>query len=286
MRKDRIKELFAGRKLVIATKHRKEQVISPVLTEVLNVECITDSTLDTDSLGTFTGEVERLDDVLQTARKKCRMAMQVSNCDMAVASEGSFGAHPTLGFIHADDEVLMFMDAKNGFEIVVRELSVKTNFNGLKIKTETELLDFADQAKFPGHGLILRKSSASNSEIVKGITELSVLKNVFYDFIFRFGEVYIETDMRAMYNPTRMEVIESAAKKLADKIVSLCPHCFTPGFGVTHVKAGLPCSACGFPTRSTLSHEFQCVKCSYTEFENYPYGKKNEEPTFCDNCNP
>ncbi|PBQ30591.1 hypothetical protein CNR22_01985 [Sphingobacteriaceae bacterium] len=286
MRKDRIKEVFAGRKLIIATKHRKEQVISPVLNKALHVECLHDATLDTDSLGTFTGEVERLDDVLETARKKCRMAMQLSNCDMAVASEGSFGAHPTLGFMNADDELLLFMDAKNELEVVVRELSVKTNFNGQKIKTETELIDFADRAKFPSHGLILRKSATSHSEIVKGITELSVLKDVFYDFVIRFGEVYIETDMRAMYNPTRMEVIESAAKKLADKIVSFCPQCFTPGFGVTNVKAGLPCMSCGFPTRSTLFHEYRCIKCHYTEDRKYPNGKKTEEPTFCDICNP
>lgn len=286
MNEDKIVKLFSGRKLVIATKHKKETVIARVFAEYLKVNCIIHTQLDTDFLGTFTGEVERTDDVLETARKKCQMAMELANCDLAVASEGSFGPHPTLGFINADDEILMFMDAKNGFEIVVRELSVKTNFNGQRIKTETELIDFANQAKFPSHGLILRKSSASNSEIVKGITELSVLKDVFYDFVIRFGEVYIETDMRATYNPTRMKVIKMAAQKLVDKILALCPRCCTPGFGVTETKAGLPCSCCGFPTRSTLSHEYQCFKCKYIVDKKYPHGKNTEDPTFCDVCNP
>jgi len=286
MSSDKIKELFAGRKLIIATKHKKEQVIAPVLAEALHVECINDSTLDTDSLGTFTGEIERLDDVLETARKKCRMAMLIGNCDMAVASEGSFGAHPTLGFINADDEILMFLDAKNNLEIVVRELSIKTNFNGQEIKTEKELIAFADHAKFPSHGLIIRKEFGDNSDIIKGIRDSKLLKYAFDSFISRYGSAYVETDMRALHNPTRMEVIKSAAQKLAEKIVSSCPQCFTPGFGVTNAKSGLPCSGCGFPTRSTLSYEYQCVKCKYTKDRKYPHGKIMEEPTFCDICNP
>ncbi len=286
MSKDKLKELFAGRKLFVATKHKKEEVIAPIFSEALGVECIIDLTIDTDSLGTFTGEVERLDDVLETARKKCLMGMKLSNCDMAVASEGSFGPHPTLGFINADDEILMFMDAKNNLEIVVRELSIKTNFNGKEIKSEEELKTFAEQAKFPSHGLILRKAYGDNSEIVKGITNPIILKNIFQVFKSNYGSAYVETDMRAMYNPGRMRVIKLAAQKLADKIASFCPQCFTPGFGVINAKPGLPCSSCGFPTRSTLLHEYQCVKCNYTEDKKYPHGKRHEEPTFCDNCNP
>jgi len=74
--------------------------------------------------------------------------------------------------------------------------------------------------------------------------------------------------MRAMYNPTRMKVIESAAIKLANKITSCCPNCNTPGFGVTDAKRGLPCEWCRFPTRSTLSHIYICQKCSYVKEKN------------------
>ncbi len=286
MSKERIKDLFGGRNLIIATKHKKEEVISPILTKMLGVNCIIDVNLDTDSLGTFTGEVERLDDVLETARNKCRMAMKSSNCDLAVASEGSFGPHPTLGFINADDEILLFIDTKNNLEIVVRELSLKTNFNGEEIKIEEDLMAFATKVKFPGHGLILRKAHGDNSEIVKGIIDPDVLKNCFTEFKSKYGSAYVETDMRALYNPTRMEIIKIAALKLADKIVCLCPNCFTPGFGVTNAKSGLPCNLCGFPTRSTLAYEYICKSCDFTEEKKFPHGKQHEEPTFCDICNP
>jgi hypothetical protein len=178
------------------------------------------------------------------------------------------------------------MDAKNGFEIVVREISMNTNYNGTDIASEEELLAFAEKIGFPSHGLIMRPSSSDYSGMIKGITELEALKDSFQNFKSKFGAAYIETDMRALYNPTRMEVIRVAAQKLADKIVSFCPTCYTPGFGVTLVKSGLPCSNCGFPTRSTLCHERQCAKCHYTDEVKFPHGKFTEEPTFCDFCNP
>jgi len=97
---------------------------------------------------------------------------------------------------------------------------------------------------------------------------------------------YIETDMRAMYNPSRMKVIERATKKLADKINSLCPNCDNPGFGITDIQQGLPCEMCNFPTRSTLKYIYTCMKCNYEKEEKYPNGKLTEDPMNCDICNP
>ena len=278
--------MFKGRKLIIATKHGKEKVIAPFLEQGLGVKCFVAIDLDTDKLGTFTGEVERNDDPLTTARNKCYMAMDLTNCDLAIASEGSFGPHPTIFFIPADDEILIFVDKINGLEIIVRELSTETNFNGSEIKTKEKLLEFAANANFPSHGLILRKSRYEFADIVKGITNVEELINVFNSLIDKFGTAYIETDMRAMYNPTRMKVIESVAKKLIKKINTLCPVCNMPGFGITNAKEGLPCELCNFPTRSTISYIYSCQKCNYKKEEKYPKGKQTEDPMYCDYCNP
>ena len=278
--------MFKGRKLIIATKHGKEKVIAPFLEQGLGVKCFVAIDLDTDKLGTFTGEVERNDDPLTTARNKCYMAMDLTNCDLAIASEGSFGPHPTIFFIPADDEILIFVDKINGLEIIVRELSTETNFNGSEIKTKEKLLEFAANANFPSHGLILRKSRYEFADIVKGITNVEELINVFNSLIDKFGTAYIETDMRAMYNPTRMKVIESVAKKLIKKINTLCPVCNMPGFGITNAKEGLPCELCNFPTRSTISYIYSCQKCNYKKEEKYPKGKQTEDPMYCDYFNP
>lgn len=278
--------MFKGRNLLIATKHEKEKVIAPILEKELGVKCFLASQLDTDELGTFTGEVERKDDPITTARKKCLMAMELANCDLAIASEGSFGSHPSIFFAHANEEFLLFLDKKNDYEISARELSLETNFNGSEIKTEKELQEFATHSNFPSHGLILRKSKEDLGDIVKGITTDEQLKNTFHNLITNYGTAYIETDMRAMYNPTRMKVIEKAAFKLVDKIKSLCPKCRTPGFGIIDRREGLPCQQCHFSTRSTLSYIYSCQKCSYKKEKKYPNGKQTEDPMYCDICNP
>ena len=278
--------MFKGRKIVIATKHEKEKAIAPILEKQLGVHCFVTPELDTDTLGTFTGEIERKEDPLATARHKCLMAMELTHCDLAIASEGSFGQHPSLFFAPADDEFLYFYDQRHKLEISVRELSLETNFNGSLIKTEAELIEFAHKVKFPSHGLILRKSKDELTDMVKGITKQELLLEAFYKLMHNFGEAYVETDMRAMYNPTRMQVIKLAAEKLVNKINTLCPTCNTPGFGITKATQGLPCEVCHSPTRSTLSYIHACQKCGYTKEEVFPNGKQLEDPTYCDLCNP
>jgi len=278
--------MFIGRKLLIATKHKKENVIGPILEKELGVKCFVNTSFDTDTLGTFTGEVERKADPLTTARQKCLLAMAQANCDLAIASEGSFGPHPTIFFVPADEEFLLFIDKKNDLEIIVREISTATNFKGAEIKSEQELKDFANAAKFPSHGLILRTNKADFSAIKKGITDWETLLGTYRQIVETNGFAYAETDMRAMYNPSRLKVIADATQKLAKKINSHCTQCNTPGFGITEAKSGLPCAFCNFPTRSILSFIYTCQKCSFTKEEKYPLGKIEENPMYCDVCNP
>lgn len=278
--------MFKGRKLLIATKHKKENVIAPIFEKELGVSCFVSDKFDTDTLGTFSGEIERKDGAVTTLRNKCLLAMKENDCDLGIASEGSFGMHPTIFFAHADDEFLIFIDKKNELEIIVRELSMDTNFNGSEIKTEVELLEFAAKVKFPSHGLILKPSEKDISKIAKGITDEKILKESFNEMMKEFGKVYVETDMRALYNPTRMKVIETAVLKLVKAIQSLCPMCETPGFVVSDAKMGLPCECCNSATRSTLSFIYTCKKCNHTSEELYPHKKMTEDPMYCDFCNP
>ncbi len=278
--------MFNNRSLLIATKHGKQQVMAPLLEKQLGVTCIVKDHLDTDVLGTFTGEIERKDDPVTTLRKKCLLAMETFHVDVAVASEGSFGPHPSLFFLNADDELVMLLDKKNNLEIIAREVSTETNFNGSEMRSEEELIVFAKQAMFPSHGLILRNKKEGFTKICKGITDWETLLVEYREMYKQNNSVYVETDMRALYNPSRMKVIEKATLNLIDKIKSLCPKCENPGFSVTEIKSGLPCSQCQMPTRSALSHIYQCAKCHYISERKYPYEKAFEEPTFCDVCNP
>ncbi len=278
--------MFHGRKLLVATKHEKERAISPVLQQSLGVDCFVAEGFDTDAFGTFSGEVERKDDPLTTVRAKCLEAMTLCDCDLGIASEGSFGAHPYLFFLQANEEILMLIDRKHNLEITVRELSTETNFGGEDLFTESELTEFAGRALFPSHGLILRKAKNEATDVVKGITDWGQLYSTFRRLQQKHGVVYVETDMRAMFNPTRMSVIEKAVQKLVEKISSCCPQCHAPGFSVTQVTEGLPCDWCRFPTQSALSYSYECQLCAYVQEEKHPNGKTSEDPMYCNLCNP
>jgi 6-pyruvoyl-tetrahydropterin synthase len=212
--------------------------------------------------------------------------MEASNCDLGIASEGSFGPHPTLFFGHADDELLVFIDKKNDLEIYSRELSTETNFGGVAIRNLTEAEEFASKHGFPEHALIVKNRQENFDYIQKGVNNSSDLSHFVEECLSKYDSVYLETDMRAMYNPTRMKVIESAAQKLMKKINSKCPECKTHGFSVTEVKSGLRCEWCSSPTDSILYHLLTCQKCSFSEKEFYPNGKKFEDPMYCSFCNP
>lgn len=281
-----VRNYFEGRQLLIATKHNKERVIAPLFEKALGVKCIVLDDFDTDLLGTFSGEVDRQDDPLTTAIRKCKMAMQLANCDLAIASEGSFGPHPSLYFMSADDELLLLIDQKNGLEIFARELSTETNLNAAVIDTAEDLEKFAKAVQFPSHGLIIRKGKDDFSQMEKGLHDWQQLLASFHRLMKTSESVYVETDMRAMHNPTRMTVIERTAQKLIAKVNTVCTGCGTPGFDVTEVKPGLPCSLCHSPTRSTLSLMYTCKRCDFKQEKWHPNGKENEDPMFCDYCNP
>ena len=147
--------MFEGRNLVIATMHGKEKVIAPILEKELGVICFIPNDFNSDILGTFSGEIERKKDPIATAIEKCKLAMELSNSDLGIASEGSFGNHPSAFFATADDEFLVFIDKKNKLEIIARSLSLETNFAAEKINNLTDLKKFADKVQFPSHKIIL-----------------------------------------------------------------------------------------------------------------------------------
>ncbi|MCA6437572.1 MAG: hypothetical protein IM600_15210 [Bacteroidetes bacterium] len=278
--------MFQGRQLLIVSKHQKESVLKPLFEKMLQVTVIATANFDTDRFGTFSGEIEREGDALTTLRKKCSEAMAEYNADLAVASEGSFGPHPSIPFLTADDELLILIDKRNELEITAREISTETNFNGKEIKTIDELIDFANHVGFPSHGIILKSHANHKEAPIKDCKNIDELIFAAKKYIRNEGMCFAETDMRAMNNPTRMKVIEKAGKKLVKKLQSNCPSCGTPGYDVIKVNPGLPCGQCGFPTRSTLSQIFGCLKCDNIQTKFYPNSKEIEDPMYCDYCNP
>ncbi len=279
------KNLLSKRHIVIATMHSKERVIAPLMRDAFQLSCSVPE-LNTDVFGTFSGEVKRLNTAIEAARKKCAAALEISRADLAIASEGSFGPHPHIPFAQANEEIVLLHDLKYGLEVVGRHLTHETNLNGRFISSLEAAMQFAEEIGFPSHGLIIREQDAQSSIIAKGIVDIASFCAILTQRFRNQDEVWIETDMRAHFNPTRMRAIEKATSKLIDRLKSNCPQCHMPGYWITNYRKGLPCSLCHFPTQSVLADVYTCTSCGYSEEKMFPRNKQLEDPMYCDICNP
>lgn len=290
MTKQLLKNLFNNRVAVIATMHHKEKVIAPLLQQELGIKVIVPQDFNTDVFGTFTREIKRPDTQIATAKLKAQKAMEMTGEMIAIASEGSFAPHPSFPYIYANREIIVFLDQEKKLEIVGEVFSTDTNFNHRVISSLAEAEEFAEKVGFPEHGLVVwfEKSNPENPEIIKGITTTEKLQEA-VNFAFNNspdGNLHIETDMRALYNPMRMKNIEKATQDLLNKINSFCPQCSTPGFSITQKIKGLPCESCHQPTLLTMAVIYQCRKCNFIEKKLYPDGKQFADQGLCEYCNP
>jgi hypothetical protein len=281
--------IYNNRVAILATMHNKEKVISPLLKEHLGINLIVRKGLNTDIFGTFTREIKRPDTQIITARLKAKKALKMYDEEIAIASEGSFAPHPLIPYIYANREIIIFLDQENDLEIIGEVFSMETNFNHQTISSLEEAEEFAHKVGFPEHGLVISfdNISTGKTQFIKGITSKENLINSVETAIKNTnGKFHIETDMRAMYNPTRMKNIAFATQDLINKINSLCPQCNTPGFMINQKIPGLPCELCHQPTSLIKAVIFQCQKCNFTQQQLFPNNQEFADPSLCEYCNP
>lgn len=273
---------FKNKTCLIVSKHQKEVVIAPILNAKLGIICISNATIDTDALGTFTGEIERVKSPYDTVKDKCLLGQDLPGVDFIVANEGSFGAHPFIPFITADEEFICLYDVYEKEFVVEKMLFYETNFSTVKITNVAELDDVLMKLNFPSHGVILRTENL----IIKDLFDLDEIRKCVVEMLFLQGYCNIDTDMRAMHNPTRMKCIEQLTMKFTNTLTSTCNQCGWYGFTIVEHKEGLACSLCSRPTKSTLYHLYKCKKCNFEKKKLFPHNKEVEDPTYCDWCNP
>lgn len=279
---------YFGSCIILTTKHQKSKAIFPTFEKMLQAG-VMEYVLDTDILGTFSGEVERKGSAIECAKKKCEWGLENTQAPYGLASEGSFGSHPSIPFLPSHTEILYFIDKKQNFHLHVAGVFLETNYQMADISSQEELLGFAEKALFPSHALILGPyPKEAKGPIFKGLETKSDLERAFLEALKVSPEkkVYVETDMRAHLNPTRMKNMEKLAQRLAGRLLSLCPRCATPGWGMVDTEVGLPCGWCGEATFQIKSDILGCAKCSHKEKIPPSHGQVKAEPGHCRYCNP
>jgi len=277
---------YKNREVALLTQHGKEQLLAPALKESIGCIVTRVENYDTDLLGTFSRDIARAGTQIQAARKKARIGMKLARLPLGLASEGSFGPDPFTGMFSWNVEVLIWVDQENAFEIVATAHG-KSNMAHKIVSMWEEVEAFAQKAGFPEHYLMVRPENEHDARIRKGIHSWDELKEAFTwaQGQSKSGNVFIETDMRAHANPTRMDTIRSAAEELTRKLSSFCPACGTPGYWAVERITGLPCNRCGTPTHEIRAEIYGCCKCSHRNTLERT-DRKYADPGHCDQCNP
>ena len=237
---------YERKRISLLTKHGKESIIAPILKRTLGCDIELVQSFDTDELGTFDNTVKPQGNQLQTVRRKAQIGIDFSGNTLGVASEGSFAPDPFSGFMPWNIEMVIFLDDFHGIEVVgVAQGSAMSM--GKFVRNIDELLQFAQDAGFPQHHLMLRPEQENDSRIVKGLHSLNDLTVAYIEAQQQAanGKVFVENDLRAFANPTRQHLIAQATEDLARKLLSLCPQCGMPGYWKFTTSADLLLSAHG-----------------------------------------
>lgn len=255
---------YTDKRAAFLTQHDKELVVAPELRSALGLKVERIDGYDTNQLGTFSREIPRDGSQLETARKKARIGMNLSGFKFGLASEGSFNMDPYTGMMPWNVEMLIFIDDLNEIE-VVGFYQGNAKVGNLLAEDWISAESFARKLGFPEHYMVVRPEDKDDLRIHKDIDTWTKLEDSFSWARSQSanGSVFLETDMRAHANPTRMEHIRLAAVDLAKKLNSVCPVCGIPGFWIVDQVRGLPCGMCGSPTDMIREDIFECLKCSH-----------------------
>ena len=286
IRLDKANSFYAGQTVYFATKHGKEEILTPLFREIgLHCERIE---VDTDQFGTFSGEVERTGSVRETLRKKIQAAAYATPSGrLFLASEGSFGPDPFIGFLQTDLESLLLWDRELDMEIYAEYLCREPTHAEVTLGPQDDFRAFLNSIDFPQHSVIVRPDGL-RSPTFKGLKSEREVGQAMLESFWnsKNGKVVVATDLRADQNETRRNAISKAGHALIEKIPSLCPSCFVPGFGISRGIPGLECQACGEPSQVARAVLFECAKCGHKLEKPRPDGKARLPVEECEHCNP
>jgi ribosomal protein L37E len=277
---------YANTRIGVATIHGKERAIAPPFRRMLDAEVVVAPGLDTDMLGTFSGEVPRPDALVETCVLKAELAFRTLDVDCSLANEGSYGPIDRVPLMPSGMEIMAFIDRRRGVRLIETLASSRTNWRLWRFKAgDPRVVPAIEALGFPSFGVFVIAGS-DPSRPVKDLSRVDDVVAAVDREAARSdnGEAILIADMRAHRNPTRMGVLRALAWKLAKRLERLCPKCRAPGFGAIGTRRGLPCQACGEPTHWIAFEVEGCSACGHTEARRRRDGRRTAPSRSCACC--
>lgn len=273
---------YFGISAAFATKHLKEEIVAPIFNSI-GIKVVA-TNVDTDLLGTFSGEIPRVGTPKEVVLKKANLGITESGLLYGLASEGSIGPDALMPLLIADIECMIWVDKVKNIEIFEFYRSLEIVAARTTVTKKDSLSEFLRKADFPNHSLIA-KTENGDGKIYKGINTFERLEVVINELSVESEKLILESDLRAHHSPSRRKNIAAVAEKLATRLHCLCPQCLTPGWGEIGYLHGLDCLECGYlESRAVRGKIFGCAACDYKKEQ------LNEKmfigPAECSVCNP
>ena len=272
-----------GKTAIVATMHGKQRVIEPVLAR-LGLRFLPSPTIDTDRFGTFTREITRNGSQREAVLAKAQAGLDLCPAsDFAIASEGAFGPNPQMPLLPAGFEMVVLLERASGRTIVGSHLSTATTFAQCEAATLADVYAFAEKMGFPSHAIVLM-AGRYGPVLAKGVTSWIALEDACRAQAISGRAIWVEADMRAHLNPTRMDAVAQAAFDLVRRLQARCPACTYPDW-TPRLVTGRPCAWCNGPTIEAWIEEYVCEACG-NRVENAINPERKGDPGHCGFCNP
>ena len=152
---------YADPRVALATLHGKAEALAPALAPLgFRLETIA---VDTDALGTFAGDIARPGTAHEVVIEKARRGMAASGLKLGIATEGSFGPDPLLGFLPLHTELLAFVDDALGQTVVIEHAGHDTNWVSKAIRPGDDLAPVLAAIGLPTHAALVKPNRWSRS---------------------------------------------------------------------------------------------------------------------------
>jgi len=276
---------FVGKTAWMATMHEKDEIILPTLKNGLGLKLAVVPNFNSDALGTFSGEIERPGNQLETALLKIDSAQKILPQEFIfLSSEGAFFPFPQMPLLTQNLELLILKNVSENFIIKGFCTEIGFPFWETVISNPSELVPYLKHRDFHSEGLILKTLFEDKWLVYKDFNSTDEVNLAFLQIQNLNKSATLSPDLRAHRNENRRKNIIKAAEDLVKNAFSVCPSCKTPGFSVTKSIKGLPCGWCQMPTTLPKGEVLECQSCNHQEIRMLE--TKMADPKYCTFCNP
>jgi hypothetical protein len=270
---------FHGGHFGLVTLHGKASIIAPALAQRWQAHLSNNTNFDTDSLGTFSGDIARVLSPRECALHKAQLALDLTGAEFGLGSEGSFET-TRWGFGVVNQELIACISSKEGWCVV-------GSHSAYVAVAECRYGDSAARQTFwhnlPAEQGVMLIGERHMAKGVRSEAEANTLLTSWYGQHIP-ADLRISYDLRAHQSPLRRTNIALALENLMMRLESACTQCGRPGFWPDLRETGLACRACGFPTDNPRAYIACCDGCGFQQSK--ATTASHADPATCPMCNP